>query len=185
MCFSRLLEKKKEWLRGEFSWRAPLGPLGVPSFLKKKKEAKGRSSKKTTYNFFGCCPAACHTDFDAFSCCSRMILSRSLITGPHHKITASAGDREKKRDDVFMDGLRLKFLRVMLSDLFLRIYSQSWGSSVDALNTTYPSPLPDHRVLLTVVFAPFAHALASTPTGSITMIYFCTWEANWDFLSET
>ena len=38
----------------------------------------------------------------------RIILSRSLVTGPHHEITASAGDRKKKRDDVFMDGLRLK-----------------------------------------------------------------------------
>ena len=37
------------------------------------------------------------------------------------------------------------------------------GGAVDALNTTYPSPLPDHRVLLTVVFVPCAHALASSP----------------------
>ena len=41
----------------------------------------------------------------------------------------------------------------MLSDSLTRIYSQSWGSSVDALNTTYPSLLPDHRVLLTVVLS--------------------------------
>ena len=58
-------------------------------------------------------------------------------------------------------------LRVMLSNSLIRIYSQSWGSSVDALNTTYPSPLPDHRVLLTVVFVPLAH-------GRITMLHFCT-----------
>ena len=32
-----------------------------------------------------------------------------------------------------------------------------------SLNTTYPSPLPDHRVLLAVVFVPCAHGLASTP----------------------
>ena len=102
----------------------------------------------------------------------RITLFRSLVTGPHHEIKASAADREKKRDDVLMDGLRPKSLRVMLSDSLLRIYSQS--SSVDALNTTYPSPLPVHRVLLTVVFVPFAYALASTPTGCITMIYFCT-----------
>ena len=62
----------------------------------------------------------------------------------------------------------------MLIDSLIRIYSQSWGSSVDALNTTYPSPLPDHSVFLTVVFVPRAHALASTPTGRITMLYFCT-----------
>ena len=42
----------------------------------------------------------------------------------------------------------------MLSDLLSRINLQSWGSSVDALNTTYPLPPPDHRVLLTVVFVP-------------------------------
>ena len=49
----------------------------------------------------------------------------------------------------------------------IHIHSQSWGSAVDALNTTYPLPLPDHRVLLTVVFVPCAY-------GCITMLYFCT-----------
>ena len=48
----------------------------------------------------------------------------------------------------------------MLSDSLLRIYSQFWASSVDALNTTYLSPLPDYRVLLTVVFVRFAHGIA-------------------------
>ena len=39
----------------------------------------------------------------------RIILFRSLVTGPHHEITASAGDTKKKDDDL-MDDLRLKIL---------------------------------------------------------------------------
>ena len=73
-----------------------------------------------------------------------------------------------------LDVKRLKILTSNAVCPLICIYSQSWGSSVDALNTTYPSPLPDHRVLLAVVFVPCAHALASTPTGCISMIYFCT-----------
>ena len=45
--------------------------------------------------------------------------------------------------------------------------------------------LLDHRVLLTLDFVPCALALASFQYGCITMLCFCTWEANWDFLSET
>ena len=106
--------------------------------------------------FFGCCPAGCHTDLDAFSCCSKdhslMILGH--CTAPWDHSERWRRKKKKKRDDVFMDGLRPKSFRVMLSDSLLRIYSQSWGSAVDALNITYPSPLPVHRVLLTVVFVP-------------------------------
>ena len=82
---------------------------------------------------------------------------RSLHVGPHYEITANPGDNDlgkKKEDDLSWTICVLKSLRVMLSDSLIRIYSQSWGSSVDALNTTYPSPLPDHRVFLTVVFVP-------------------------------
>ena len=64
---------------------------------------------------------------------------------------------KKMRRRLVLDDLRLYVSRVMLPVSLSRIYSQSWGSSVDALNTTYPPPLPDHRVLLTVVFVPLAH----------------------------
>ena len=80
---------------------------------------------------------------------------------------------KKKRLRFVWDVIRLKILTSDAVSSLIRIYSQSWGSAVDALNTTYPSPPPDHRVLLTVV-VPCAHALASTPSGCITMLYFCT-----------
>ena len=52
-----------------------------------------RSSGETTYNFYGCCPAGCHTLVAA----QRIIFSRFLVTGPHHELTASAGDTGKKK----------------------------------------------------------------------------------------
>ena len=70
---------------------------------------------------------------------------------------------QKKKTICFWTIDVLQSLRVMLCVSLICIYLQSWGSSVDALNNTYPSPLPDHRVLL-----------ASTPTGCMTMIYFRT-----------
>ena len=162
---------KKNWVEGGV---ADFWPLPSPPPKKKRGGRREGAVRRPHTTFLDAAQLAAIQISMPSVAAQRIILSRSLVTGPHHEITVSAGDREKKRDDVFMDGLRLKSLRVMLSDSLLRIYSQSWGSSVDALNTTYPSPLPDHRVLLTVVFVPFAHALASTPTGCITMIYFCT-----------
>ena len=143
-----------------------MGALSLPP--PKKKNGGKRSSKETTYEFYGL-P-------HRFRCLQLLLKGsfsfRFLVTGPHYEITANAGDTDKKKDDDLSWTICvLKSLRVMLSDSLLRICSQSWGRS---LNTTYPSPLPDHRVLLTVVFVPRAHTLASTPTGRITMLYFCT-----------
>ena len=57
---------KKKLVKGgcRFLGRAPLGALAFPLSAKKKGD-------HILYNFFGCCPACCHTDFDAFSCCSK------------------------------------------------------------------------------------------------------------------
>ena len=150
----------------------PWGPFPPPP--PKKKSGGKRSSKETTYDFYGCCPDGCHTDFDAFSCCSRDYSHFDPWSLDRTMRSQRTLGTKKIDDDLSWTTCVLISLRVMLSDSLIRIYSQSWGSSVDALNTTYPSPLPDHRVLLTVVFVPLAHALTSTPTGRITMLYFRT-----------
>ena len=184
-------EQKNAYLRwggcGNSVEGPPWGPFPPPLFFGKKKESgRKRSSKETTYDYYGFCPDGCHTDFDAFSCCSWLYPHFvPLSLDCNMSTTANLGNKgQKKRWRFVWDVIRLNILTSDAVSSLIRIYSQSWGSAVDALNTTYPSPLPDHRVFLTVV-VPCAYALASTPSGCITMLYFCTWEANWDFLSET
>ena len=78
--------------------------------------------------------------------------------------------KKKKRRDTNLSSTDCSSL---LSDAFysfMRITSQSWSSSVDALNTTCPSPLPDHRVLLTVELSRSHFGLTSA--GRIAMFYF-------------
>ena len=55
------------------------------------------------------------------------------------------------------------------------------SSTVDALNATC---LLDHRMLL-ILDCPLCLPWLHFQYGCIRMLYFCTWETNWDFLSET
>ena len=167
-------------------FKGPLGGPSLPPLFSKKKRAGGRGAARRPHTSNMDSAQTVAIRIDAFSCCSWLYPHFvPLSLDCNMSTTANLGNKgQKKRWRFVWDVVRLKILTSDAVSSLIRIYSQSWGSAVDALNTAYPSPLPDHRVLLTVV-VPCAHALASTPSGCITMLYFCTWEANWDFLSET
>ena len=83
-----------------------------------------------------------NADFDAFRCCSNNSLSNLPLNCTWDYSETWGQGTKKKEDDLSWTLYVLKSLRVMLYASPIRIYSQSWGNSVDALNTTYPSPLP-------------------------------------------
>ena len=100
-------------------WKGPLGgPSLPPLFLGKKKECgRKRSSKETTYDYYGFCPDGCHTDFDAFSCCSWFYPHFvPLSLDCNMSTTANLGNKgPKKKDDDLSGTLYVqKSLRVML-----------------------------------------------------------------------
>ena len=141
-----------------------------------EKKKEGRRGAVTTYDYYGFCLDGCHMDFDVFSGCLGLYSHFvPLSLACNMSATAELG----KKWQFVWDVIRLKILPVMLCAVThthpLAILEQRrW-----CLNATYPTPSTWPSCVFYLGFRLLLMPWLHLQYGCITMLYFCTWEANW------